>query len=265
MIRKETEHGWDLITHGEHARLAGAFADAWGNEQFEPPSPQGPARIACYRHDDGWARRDAMPFLTKAGMPEAFTKELVGSYSAFEEIDLPAYLNVRDEATRAVAKLDLHAAVLVSMHTVNLLTEQADLTSIRPEHRAQHGAFITAQRAFQQQAAQELGLSPADLDRAFRFLQACDNLSLLVCCDFQASRPLRHGHPDREGRQHALVCTPLGDATYRIAPFPFKAPVLQFSLEYRPLNSRTFRDQEHYRDTFTRTLPQSRTVTLIAA
>ena len=126
MIRKELPDGWLLVTHGEHARLAGLFAEAWGNAQFAAPEPRAAILCAVASHDDGWAARDAAPFLTKAAVPEAFTKDLVGSYSAFEEIDLPAYLRVRGEATATVAARNPFASIVVSMHTVNLLTEQAD-------------------------------------------------------------------------------------------------------------------------------------------
>ena len=34
MLRLESESGWWLITHQNHARLAGAFAAEWGNAQF---------------------------------------------------------------------------------------------------------------------------------------------------------------------------------------------------------------------------------------
>ena len=34
MLRLETETGWWLVTHPDHARLAGAFAERWGNDVF---------------------------------------------------------------------------------------------------------------------------------------------------------------------------------------------------------------------------------------
>ncbi len=57
MLRLETETGWWLVTHPDHARLAGAFAERWGNERFLPPEPRTNVLrgIAC--HDDGWALR----------------------------------------------------------------------------------------------------------------------------------------------------------------------------------------------------------------
>ena len=126
MIRVETASDWSLVTPPDHARLAGEFADAWGNKAFARLEPYAPIRHAVYHHDDGWLARDAAPGLTPYGRPEAFTRDLVGAYSAFEEIDLPNYLNVRARATAANAADDLYAGIIVSMHAVNLLSEQAD-------------------------------------------------------------------------------------------------------------------------------------------
>jgi hypothetical protein len=100
MLRLETESGWWLVTHPDHARLAGAFAERWGNERFRPPEPRRYVLhgIAC--PDDGWALRDSAPQITRQGKPSAFSVELVCKYSAFEENDLADYLAVRDRAVR---------------------------------------------------------------------------------------------------------------------------------------------------------------------
>jgi hypothetical protein len=264
VIRKETAEGWLLVTHGEHARLAGLFADAWGNAEFEAPGPRDSVRTAIYSHDDGWADRDARPFLTRAGIPEAFTRELVGTYAAFEEIDLPSYLRVRGEATAAVAARDLYAAIIVSMHTVNLLTEQADVSTIRHGHRALHAEFVAAQRAFQIEATARLGAHPAALDRAFKFLQCCDNLSLIACADYPKPRALRHAQPDRGGQLHALQCTPMGDGVYRLAPFPFSAPRQEFSFNARLLRGQNFPSTDAYRAALLTAPLVSKTITLLA-
>ena len=98
MLRLETETGWWLVTHPDHARLAGAVAEHWGNDLFAPPEPRQHVLLGIHAHDDGWAVRDAKPSVTKQGKPAAFSVELVGKYSAFEEIDLQDYLNVRERA-----------------------------------------------------------------------------------------------------------------------------------------------------------------------
>ena len=87
MLRMESETGWWLIRHPDHARLAGEFAAAWGNAQFRRPEPRDRVLHGISTHDDGWAARDAHPSITRQGKPAAFSTELVGKYSAFEEID----------------------------------------------------------------------------------------------------------------------------------------------------------------------------------
>src|SRR5271165_5794380 len=149
MLRRQTRNGWWLVTHPDHARLAGAFAARWGNERFPPPEPRERVLEGIARHDDGWAARDAKPAITRQGKPSAFSIELVGKYSAFEEIDIEEYLAVRDRADRIIAEEDPYAGLLISMHTYNLLTEHADRSTIAPEGLALLDAFLERQRDYQ--------------------------------------------------------------------------------------------------------------------
>jgi hypothetical protein len=146
MLRHRTEDGWFLLTHPEHARLAGEFARAWGNGQFRAPFPRADVIEGVTRHDDGWKARDVKPLLTREGRPSAFGVDLVGKYSAFEEIDLADYLGVRGRAMEAVAGENPYAAILISMHTCNLLTARADRTTIRPQDLPLLDDFIARQQ-----------------------------------------------------------------------------------------------------------------------
>ena len=134
MLRLESETGWWLVTHPDHARLAGAFAERWGNDLFLSPEPRSNVLKGIARHDDGWLARDAAPQITRQGKPSAFSVELVGKYSAFEEIDLRDYLAVRDRAVRLIAAQDPYAALLISMHTYSLLADHADRSLTPPCH-----------------------------------------------------------------------------------------------------------------------------------
>ncbi len=256
MIRIATSTGYTLVTHQEHARLAGRFAAHWGNARFTSPGPAAllpEIVLAVASHDDAWALRDATPFLTREGRPAAFTRELVGAYSAFEEIDLADYLAVRGAATEAVAAAHPYAAILISMHTVNLLTEQADLSTIAPADRPLHAAFIEGQLRRQRELASVLPPEQAphatadQLQRGFEFLQFCDNLSLLTCVGYDHARALRHTHPDVDGIRHSVVCTPLGENTYRLAPWPFDQPELSFSVPARQVAAAACADLAAYR------------------
>jgi hypothetical protein len=254
MIRIEEAGAWTLVGHQDHARLAGQFAVHWGNEEFAPPEPRVDILVAVARHDDAWAERDAQPVLTREGRPGAFSHELVGTYSAFEEIDLADYLAVRGRATEAVAEDNPYAAILISMHTVNLLTEQADLRSLDAGQQELHRTFIAGQLQRQRElgalAARRLGpagVEPARLRQAFEFLQLCDNLSLMTCVRYPRPITLRHRHPRRDGQLAALVCTPLSAVQYRVAPFPFDVDELRLSVPARRVPGAVFRDQAEFR------------------
>lgn len=129
----------------------GEFATAWGNEQFRRPFPHPNTLLGIRRHDDGWAKRDLSPKVTREGRPSAFGIDLVGKYSAFEEIDLEDYLQVRGQAMEAVAAEDPYAAILISMHTYNLLTERADHSTLRPIDRPKMAAFLEGQKKRQEE------------------------------------------------------------------------------------------------------------------
>ena len=255
MIRIETDQGWILVEHPEHARLAGGFAAHWGNAEFAPPEPRADILVAVARHDDAWALRDGVPFLTRQGRPSAFSRELVGTYSAFEEIDLADYLAVRGRAAETVAADNPYAAVIISMHTVDLLTAQADLSGLSNRERELHRVFVEGQNRRQRERVQELSamrgmaeaVKPGSLRRAFEFLQACDSLSLTVCVRYPGPIPLRHRHPRRDGSPAELECTPLGGDTYRVAPFPFDDDELVLELPCRGVKGKTFLSLEEFR------------------
>src|SRR5579863_4452198 len=156
MLRLETQTGWWLVTHPDHARLAGAFAERWGNDLFPPPEPREHVLRGISRHDDGWIARDSAPQITRQGKPSAYSVELVGKYSAFEEIDLEDYLAVRDRAVRIIAAEDAYAAVLISMHTHSLLADHADRSTIVPDQLPLLDAFLAQQTEFRKSLLRQI-------------------------------------------------------------------------------------------------------------
>src|SRR5580700_10948007 len=237
MLRLETETGWWLTTHPDHARLAGAFAERWGNDRFAPPEPRARVLKGIARHDDGWAARDAAPQITREGKPSAFSVVLVGKYSAFEEIDLADYLAVRDRAVRLIAEEDAYAAILISMHTYSLLSEHADRSTIAPTDLPLLDEFLDRQREFQKELrlrmtedgrfAAEQTSEEAVLDH-FRLLQATDNLSLLTSVDFRQPSHLLHPLPLRAGGHARIGVRSVGSREFVLDPYPLAEPFLSF-------------------------------------
>ena len=271
MLRMELETGWWLITHPDHARLAGAFATAWGNEQFRRPEPRARVLkgIAC--HDDGWAVRDAHPSITREGKPSAFSTELVGKYSAFEEIDLEEYLAVRERAVRIIADEDPYAGLLISMHTYNLLTAHADRSTIAAEGLRLLDAFLERQREYQAElrAAIEGDGSLAAEEKAeqrvvehFRLLQACDNLSLLTCVAFERAADLLHPLPLNDGGTTEVKVTPIGERHFRLTPWPFAEGELTFEFPARHVEGMRFGSSGELEAAFLRAREERVTVRL---
>jgi uncharacterized protein DUF3891 len=249
MLRLESETGWWLVTHPDHARLAGAFAEAWGNDRFLPPEPRRNVLLGIRCHDDGWTGRDAMPQITREGKPSAFSTELVGKYSAFEEIDLEDYLAVRDRAVRLMADEDAYAGLLVSMHTYNLLTERADRSTIRPEQLPLLDRFLVEQSKFQGELLRRVrsneGFSEEEKSETrirdhFRLLQATDNLSLLSCVGFLGPATLLHPLPLRDGGYAEVRVEPLGGRRFRLQPYPFSDKTLAVEFSARHVEGKIF-------------------------
>jgi len=249
MLRMETANGWRLITHPDHARLAGDFAAAWGNATFRKPEPRARVLKGIARHDDGWAARDADPAITREGKPSAFSVELVGKYSAFEEIDLKEYLAVRERAVRIIAAEDPYAALLISMHTYNLLTEHADRSTVAREDLPLLDRFLEKQREVQSELRAAIArdatlAADAKSDQTimehFRLLQACDNLSLLSCVAYSRPANLLHPLPLNGGGTSEVQVIPLAERRFRLWPWPFAEPELTFHFPARRVDGKTF-------------------------
>ena len=247
MLRMESDSGWWLITHPDHAHLAGVFASHWGNAMFMAPEPRESVLHGIHVHDDGWAERDARPGITRQGKPSAFSHELVGKYSAFEEIDLADYLAVRESAVEQVETRDAYAALLVSMHTTNLLTQRADRSTVAPDQLPVLDAFLERQRLRQERlrAAVRLDARPKDAtDEAildnFRLLQATDNLSLLGCVAYMQPSTLLHPLPVAGGSTVSVAVTPLGARQFRLEPYPFDQPDLMCRVPARHVAGKVF-------------------------
>jgi hypothetical protein len=242
MLRMETESGWWLITHPDHARLAGAFAAAWGNAQFRKPEPRERVLYGIATHDDGWMERDAHPSITREGKPSAFSTELVGKYSAFEEIDLADYLAVRERAVRVIAERDAYAGLLIAKHTYSLLTDHADRSTIAASQLPLLDAFLDSQREYQrrlmariqeEESLKDFEKDAARIEEHFRLLQACDNLSLLTCVAFASPANLLHPLPLHDGGAAEIRVHPVGLRHFQLAPWPFEEAEVKFSFPAR--------------------------------
>jgi Protein of unknown function (DUF3891) len=271
MLRMASETGWWLITHPDHARLAGDFAAAWGNECFRHPEPRARVLKGVSCHDDGWASRDAHPVITRQGKPSAFSVELVGRYSAFEEIDLAEYLAVRERAVRIIAEEDAYAGLLISMHTYNLLTEHVDRSTIVPGDLPALDAFLEQQRRYQKSLRADINADPSltveeqseqRIDEHFCLLQACDNLSLLACIAYSAPSHLLHALPKNDGTSAKVQVLPLGSGHFQLNPWPFSQRELRFEFPAHHVRGKFFNSSAELESAFKAAHPEQMKITL---
>jgi hypothetical protein len=273
MLRMESEAGWWLITHPAHARLAGSFAAAWGNDMFRRPEPRDRVLYGISTHDDGWAARDAHPSITRQGRPSAFSIELVGRYSAFEEIEIADYLAVRDRAVRIIAEKDPYAGLLISMHTTSLLSEHADRSTIASEGLILVDDFLAKQRLYQtgllnaiatdDTLSREHKTAQTILEH-FKLLQACDNLSLLTCVAFDRPANLLHRLPLNDGGASEVQVLPLGQRHFGVAPWPFVESELTFHFPARHVSGHIFNSSAQLEAAFHASTEEQLTVRLSA-
>ena len=273
MLRMKSETGWLLITHSDHARLAGEFASAWGNDQFRSPQPRARVLHGIASHDDGWTARDAHPTITREGKPSAFSTELVGKYSAFEEIDLEDYLAVRERAVRIIAEKDPYASLLIAMHTYNLLTAHADRSTIAPAGLTLLDSFLERQLAYQGELRASIAAdesltqderSEQTIVEHFRLLQACDNLSLLTCVAYSSEANLLHPLPLNSGSVSEVQVHPVGPRRFRLSPWPFSQPALQFAFPARHVTGHTFPHSADLEKAFHAAPVEALTVTVVS-
>jgi hypothetical protein len=233
----------------------------------------GAMRNFASRSRERGCSRASPPSITRQGKPSAFSTELVGKYSAFEEIDLEEYLAVRDRAVRIIAVEDPYAGLLISMHTSNLLTAHADRPTIVPQSLVLLDAFLERQREYQRELHEAIAVdrSLTAMEAAeqtilenFRLLQACDNLSLLTCVTFSSPAHLLHPLPLNDGGTAEVRVQPIAPRQFRLTPWPFVERALSFTFPARHVAGSLFPDSQSLEAAFDAAPVERLTVTLSA-
>jgi len=97
--------------------------------------------------------------------------------------------------------------------------------------------------------------SPEDITEArvadnFHLLQACDNLSLLTCVDYQSPANLLHALPMKNGGRQSINVEHLGKRHFQLSPYPFAKSPLTIHFPARFVQSSHFTSNEELRVEF---------------
>jgi hypothetical protein len=219
MIVRDRPDSFVLIAQHDHGLVSGEFARHWR----ERPIPLEPTLYAIANHDVAWQRLDkSLRFNETTGRPYSFVDYPV-------EPKMEAY----KEGLDLLEARDPYAACLCSMHYASFVRGARGAAEVgfgEGEDRRQ-------ERLRDAMSAQEL----ENLERNFRLLRTCDDLSLFVCLN----EPGRSDHPwYREGFEFmGTKFVPIWEdrGTLRLNPNPFSGafdlsiPHLSVGRDGRPL------------------------------
>ena len=200
MIVRERADSYILIKQHDHSLISGEFARHWAEE----PQPLEPTLYAIANHDVGWQRLDAsVRWNEEPGKPYSFINYPI-------ESKLRAY----KEGINLLEARSPYAACLCSMHYSSFLGVSEDEVRFRESEAERRRRIKNAL------SREELD----NLERNFRLLKMCDNLSLFVCLN----EPGRNDHPwykkgfEFEGMRFEPIWE--DHRTLRLDPNPFSEP-----------------------------------------
>lgn len=258
MICRREADGWLLITQPAHAWLAGSLAEAWGSAALPRPEPSDAVVLATRLHDIGWLPWDAAPRLGDNGQPIGFLQTTLAE-------TIPMW----QRGVAQVQLIDPAAALLISLHASTIYRRRLERGLDPPAEQAQIAALLAEQAAWR---AAQLDALPASgggplltetaLQRAYRWLRACDLLTLVALSDaFAASGEI----PDVPGAAPEALVTlryaRIRPFVIQLAPYPFATPGLQRSLPARRLSGITFADEAAYHQALAAATWQQLTIT----
>lgn len=243
MIVRDVGRGWQVITQPAHAWLAGKLAAAWGNEDFARPSPFEAVILATRLHDIGWLEWDASPRLGTDGRPVNFL-----------DTTLSETIPIWRRAVQHMSLIDPYAAILVSKHASTIYRRRLE-RGVDPPDRVI--GLLAEQEAVREALSLQLAAHPvygaaveADyLQMAYRWLRACDLLSLALCADEMPSsgviKAVRGINPAEfieikysRSRPFAL----------QLEPWPFARTPLQLEIQTRFLSQTTYPNEAAFID-----------------
>ncbi len=228
-----------VIRQVDHARLAGQFAAAFGNDTFAPLEPKALMEFVTAHHDEGWTELDAKPPRDPAtNLPYQFT-----------ETPRPLVVPVHARSPEFNERHHPFCGLLASMHTWGLyhgrygLAERATIDSISPADKPAVLAMLQGELTRQARLQNLLAADAAThawaddgvLFNCYQQLQFFDTLSLY----FSMSDPAGARHavfrrvPLAMGADVTVTLRPLRPGFYSLSPYPFAEDFLKVHLTGR--------------------------------
>lgn len=202
---------WILIPQIEHAHLAGALAESWGDSSLAELQPREEVLQAVRHHDDGWADWDASPGIDP----------VVGRPLSFVEMPLDVSIGIWRRSIYLACSRGYLAAHIVSNHFTELLQRASPRWSHDPERFQVSRQFLDEQSDHREVwLAKWQEPNPAIrtrkmATRVLEYLQFFDALSLWFC---GAVRQGPQSFTTPEGTEISFI--PTGPLRFTAEPWP---------------------------------------------
>lgn len=223
----------------EHTALAGQFARAFGNDEFEAIEPLDEVVYIIAHHDEGWAQLDREP----ATDP--------GTDLPWNLVDTPARLIVPTSKGSPDFNERHHpySGLLSSMHSWGLyngrygLSKQVLIDGIPAQDRPIADKMLEGELQRQDRLKSAIKQNPAEakwiekdhLFQNYKHLQFCDTLALYFNRTHKDGRSelAFESVPVDAKRDVTIKIRPRGGDTYELAPFPFARSGAEFAFAGR--------------------------------
>lgn len=232
------------ITMDEHTALAGSFARAFGNANFEPVEPREIMLYVISHHDKGWVEFDAAPKLDpKTGLP-------------YNLVDTPAEYITRTSAASPDfnQKQHAYAGLISSMHSWGLYngrygtSDKVLINTIAPGERHLADRMLEAELKRQARLKAELAkdaeaakwIDDEHLFQNYRQLQFFDTFALYFNRDHEGARGAATFPrvPMSKKKEATITVRPLEPGVYAVSPYPFSENQMQFGFSGRYVTPR---------------------------
>lgn len=221
MIVKSIPVGWEVIYQRAHGLLAAELAFQWKVANRSPYFMK--TLLAIAEHDDGVPESRSPENLTEAGAPKHF--QLLGRSAQ-------QYRSVMEIST---AKSRWNA-LMTSLHMTFLYEDKKYEDKDIEE-------FIKEQHLYQKKLIKELGVSRKEAEKAYRFVEWCDALSLLLCMDkIQPEQRRMDISTGPRGTMHQIWQDEKD--RLRVEPWPFEPDSFTVEVEYRELAQLQFKNTD---------------------
>lgn len=263
MICRHEKGGWLIISQLGHAWLAGELAAAWGNEDFTGPTPRSAVILATHLHDIGWLDWDAAPRLNPDGQPVNFL-----------DTNLEETIPMWRQGVQQVATIDPYAALLISEHARTIYRRRLERQTDPPEKQSEVKALLAEQSAVQERFRAQLADHPIygpstgseHLHAAYRWLRACDLLSLALCSDaLPQSGEIANVPAGGPTDLQSIHYTVTGPFSLVVTPSPFARSILQQTIQARWVAELSYPSQEAFHAALRHAPWVDKTITIQAA